>query len=257
MRASTFFRYLRPGYFLGSKRGRCVLCGKPTLYFLIDAPETIRNHATCVRCGSSSRHRHLALCVIREFAGRGIRGLSDFRMHGDIRILNASSGSPVAKALGETPNVICSEYFDGAKPGQAVGGVRNEDLQNLTFADASLDLILTEDVFEHLPDADRGFREVHRVLKPGGLHVFTIPYRFDRRTENLFDMRDGKPVLREPIEYHGDPKRGQIPAFTRFGTDLPDRLEAMGFATRIEIGRYADNERYGTWDSFTFVCRKR
>lgn len=256
MRAQTFFKFLRPRYFLGSKRGRCVLCGKPTLYFLIDSPETIRNHATCVRCGSSARHRHLALCVLREFADKGIKALSDFRRHGEIKVLNTSAGSPVARALGEAPNIVFSEYFDGAEPGQSINGVQNQDLQNLTFADASLDLILSEDVFEHLPDVKRGFRETHRVLKKGGFHIFTIPFYFVRKTEYLFDMRDGKPVLREPIEYHGDPKRGNIPAFTRIGYDMLDFLAETGFKTDIEISRYAESQRYATYDSYTFIARK-
>jgi SAM-dependent methyltransferase len=257
MRLKTFLRYLRPRYFLGSRRGRCALCGRATLYFLIDTPETIRNHATCVRCGACSRHRHLALCVQKEFAARGIGGLADFRVHAEISVLNASTESPVARILGKAPNILCSEYIDGVAPGAMKDGIRNEDLQNLSLPDASLDLVLTEDVFEHIPDWRKAFREVHRVLKPGGFHIFTIPYYFDRKTRELFHWEDGKPVLEEPIEYHGDPHRGKIPAFMHYGRDLPDFLEEVGFDTRIEIARFADSWKYATWDSYTLISRKR
>ncbi|MDQ3000445.1 MAG: class I SAM-dependent methyltransferase [Fibrobacterota bacterium] len=257
MRASTFFRFLHPRYFLGSKGGRCILCGRATLYFLTDTPETIRNHAVCVRCGASARHRHLALWVVNEFADRGIRRLSDFRAHPNIKVLNTSSGSPVAKALGTAPNIVCSEYFDGVEPGGFRNGVQNQDLQNLTFEDGSLDLILSEDVFEHIPDLKRGLREVHRVLKRGGMHIFTIPFHFDRKTRDLFTIKDGKAELIEPIEYHGDPIRGNIPTYTHVGYDILEFLEATGFETRIEISRFADCERYATFDCFTFVTRKR
>jgi SAM-dependent methyltransferase len=257
MKFKTFLKFLRPRYLLTSLRGSCALCCRPTLFVLPDVPETIRNHAVCFRCGSSSRHRHLALCVQREFATRGIGRISDFRKRPEISVLNTSTGTPVARMLGKSPNIICSEYFDGVAPGASKNGIRNEDLQNLSLPDASLDLVLTEDVFEHIPGWQRGFREVHRVLKPGGYHIFTIPYYYDRKTRELFRRIDGKVVLDEPVEYHGDPIRGRIPAFMHFGFDLPDILAEMGFQVRIEISRYAECRRYGTWDSFTFVARKR
>jgi SAM-dependent methyltransferase len=122
--------------------------------------------------------------------------------------------------------------------------------------DNSLDLVITEDVFEHIPDWKRAFGEVHRVLKPGGCHIFSIPYFFGRKTRELFRWEDGKAVLEEPVEYHGDPIRGSIPAFMHFGRDLSDVLEGIGFETRIEIANFAECERYGTWDSFTLVSRK-
>ncbi|MBW8886204.1 MAG: methyltransferase domain-containing protein [Fibrobacteres bacterium] len=256
MKIKTFLTYFRPRYFLTSRRGHCPMCGKATLFFMNDTPETIRNHALCVRCGCCSRHRHLALSVQREFAARGIRSLSDFRAYPELSVLNASTGTPVARFLGAGPNIICSEYFDDTPPGAIKGGIRNEDLGNLSMPDNSLDLVVTEDVFEHIPAWKLAFGEVHRVLKPGGCHIFTIPYYFNRKTRELFQWEGDKPVLTEPVEYHGDPIRGSIPAFLHFGRDLPDILEGMGFETRIEITSFAECERYGTWDSFTLVSRK-
>lgn len=257
MKLKTFLAYFRPRYFLTSRRGHCPLCGKATLFFMNDTPETIRNHALCVRCGCCSRHRHLALSVQGEFAGRGIGSLSEFRSHPELSVLNTSTGTPVARFLGAAPNIVCSEYFDGVAPGGVKDGIRNEDLGNLSLPDDSLNLVITEDVFEHIPDWKRAFREVHRVLKPGGCHIFTIPYYFDRKTRELFHWNDGKPVLEEPVEYHGDPIRGSIPAFLHYGRDLPDTLEEIGFETRIDIAKFAACERYGTWDSFTLISRKR
>lgn len=256
MRLKTFLRFFRPSYFLTSRRGHCPMCGRATLFFMTDTPETIRNHALCVRCGCCSRHRHLAQCVRNEFASKGIRGIGDFRGRPDITILNTSSGTAIARVLGSAPHIVNSEFFDGVAPGAMKDGVRNEDLGNLSFPDSSLDLVITEDVFEHIPGWQRAFREVHRALKPGGSHIFTVPYFFDRKTRELFQWQGGKPVLQEPVEYHGDPIRGMIPAFLHYGCDLVDILAEIGFETRIEIARFADAEKFGTWDSFTFVSRK-
>ncbi|MCK6439728.1 MAG: class I SAM-dependent methyltransferase [Planctomycetes bacterium] len=62
-----------------------------------------------------------------------------------------------------------------------------------TFGDATFDIIVTESLHHLPPNLDRGVRELHRILKPGGMLVFWEPsagsifdalrkvwYRFDR-----------------------------------------------------------------------------
>jgi hypothetical protein len=95
------------------------------------------------------------------------------------------------------------------------------------------------------------------VLKPGGLHVFSIPFYFDRKTEDLFIVQDKRPVLKEPIEYHGDPIRGRIPCFVHFGSDLLDLQRDLGFDAKVAIAQQADIRRYGVFDCYTLIARKR
>jgi SAM-dependent methyltransferase len=45
----------------------------------------------------------------------------------------------------------------------------------LGFADASIDMLLCSEVFEHMPDPGVLVREIHRVLKTGGLALITTP----------------------------------------------------------------------------------
>jgi SAM-dependent methyltransferase len=47
------------------------------------------------------------------------------------------------------------------------------DIQELPFPDHSFDLVLCQYGLMFLPDKQKGFREVHRVLKPGGRFVFS------------------------------------------------------------------------------------
>ena len=46
------------------------------------------------------------------------------------------------------------------------------DAEALPFADASFDLVLGHAVLHHIPDLGRAFRELHRVLRPGGVFLF-------------------------------------------------------------------------------------
>lgn len=244
-------------YVRRSRSGFCPICSKFSLFLLTDRDVLVRNHALCIRCRSVSRHRHLAYCILEAFKGKGIRKLSDFRANPSLTVYNASASGPVVKAIGTGGNIVFSEYFDGVPPGARKDGVLCQDLERLTFQDDAFDLVISEDVFEHLKDYRTGFREVFRVLRPGGYHVFTIPFYFDRRTRELFDLVNGLTVLREPIEYHGDPLRGNIPTFNHFGYDLLDFLSHSGFETRIEMSGFDLERRYGTFDCYTFVTRKR
>jgi SAM-dependent methyltransferase len=49
---------------------------------------------------------------------------------------------------------------------------RTADAEALPFADASFDLVLGHAVLHHLPDLDQAWREIHRVLAPGGVAIF-------------------------------------------------------------------------------------
>ena len=48
----------------------------------------------------------------------------------------------------------------------------------LPFRDRSFDVVMSFDVFEHIPDSDAHLREVVRVLKPGGSYVLQTPNRW-------------------------------------------------------------------------------
>ena len=95
----------------------------------------------------------------------------------------------------------------------------------MTFGDDSFDLVITSEVFEHVTDAWAGFREIHRVLRAGGRHIFTVPILPGARTTS----RDSAvPVL------HIDPLRSEGSlVVTDFGEDLPALLEPLGFETQV------------------------
>ncbi len=54
--------------------------------------------------------------------------------------------------------------------------IQQPDATQLTYADASFDLVIANHVLEHIPDDRKAMREFYRVLKPGGQAIVQIPY---------------------------------------------------------------------------------
>ena len=169
---------------------------------------------------------------------------------------NISAGGCFARVWGKQPHITYSECFDDCERGEWRDGVLCQDVERLTFGDSTFDLVISEDVFEHVSDYRRGFWEVRRVLKPGGYHVFSVPVGFTHPTLSRFEVSDGRQVPVLPVEHHGDPLRGQIAVCTSFGYDLLGYLEGLGFEARSELSRYEDECRHGTFDSCTFVTQR-
>ena len=53
-----------------------------------------------------------------------------------------------------------------------------QDAMNLSFPDEHFDLVISNQVYEHVPDSARMFDEIHRVLKPGGICYLAAGNRF-------------------------------------------------------------------------------
>jgi len=54
-----------------------------------------------------------------------------------------------------------------------------------------LDFIVSSDVFEHVAlPVDRAFRNARRMLKRGGILVFSVPYGLEETTEHFPDLHD-------------------------------------------------------------------
>jgi len=59
--------------------------------------------------------------------------------------------------------------------GQLCAGVVQGDAQKLPFASESFDMVISCETIEHLPDAQAGLREMHRVTRPRGRLLLTTP----------------------------------------------------------------------------------
>jgi SAM-dependent methyltransferase len=103
-------------------------------------------------------------------------------------------------------NYSSSYFFEGVEPGSLHAGSRCENLEALTFADDTFDLFVTQDVFEHVFRPDLAIREIMRVLRPGGAHVFTAPkHKGLRQTRQRARFENGQVVHVLEEQYHGNP----------------------------------------------------
>lgn len=148
---------LDPGF---EHPGYCPCCRSET-QFLVDQA-WLRDHYICTQCRSIPRQRHLQTVLDTRFSG-----WEGLRIH---------ESSPSSDFIGRfAENYTFSQLIPGVAGGEFRDGVRCEDIERLTFPDDSIDLFITQDVLEHVFDPRRAVKEIHRVLRPGGAHIFTTP----------------------------------------------------------------------------------
>jgi SAM-dependent methyltransferase len=138
----------------------------------------------------------------------------------------------------------CREYiptqsFPLVPRGEVHNGFRCEDLEALTFKDNSIDIHVSQDVFEHVLNPGKAFQEIARTLRPGGMHIFTVPIlNGDQPTEVC--VRPGENGTLEylrPPEYHGNPisEAGSL-VTRRWGYDICDFIfDCSGLFTAVVI----------------------
>jgi len=181
----------------------------------------------------------------------------------DWRNLAIHESSPGARGLSsvlkmECPSYVPTQYFSDVPGGTFHGGMRCENLEHQTFSDASFDLVITQDVMEHVFHPDIAYREIARTLKSGGLHIHTTPIYLDHaKSSRRAEIKDGKIVHLFDPEYHGNPiGDGRALVTWYFGRDFPKLISGWApFA--VEIVRFNDATQ-GLVAEFldVIVCRK-
>jgi hypothetical protein len=173
-----------------------------------------REHLACVRCRANLRIVALTKALLAAAHWPARRPAPAFTLvtllatRPWLGLLEVNDSYVVGTLLRRLPRHVAADYPD-------------VDVQNLPHPDGSFRLVVHSDTLEHVPDPAAALRECHRVLRPGGRMVFTVPVRPGRRTTS----RNGLPPV-----YHGDtkpPYRSLV--HTDFGDDLSSVVLAAGF----------------------------
>ncbi|NCU38321.1 glycosyltransferase [Candidatus Saccharibacteria bacterium] len=215
--------------------GFCVPCEKK-VSLLVDMQSGGQRHASgwtpnwrerlaCPGCGMNNRQRLVATLIKQELSTG--QGKKIYFMEQITPIFNWASKNF------KQHHLVGSEYLGHEYVGgTVVKGIRHEDVENLSFDNGQFDLILSNDVFEHVPCPAKAFAECVRVLKSGGLMLATIPFHGDidvsvRRAQLI----DGRVDNILPCNFHGNPVSadGSL-VFTDFGWDLMNDLKNAGFS---------------------------
>ncbi|GIW86737.1 MAG: SAM-dependent methyltransferase [Isosphaeraceae bacterium] len=201
----------------------------------------------CCWCGSRLRGRRIAQAILGEYPVAHVGSLRAWAAHPatqSLQIAEINRIDGLHQILRRHPGFVPSDYEPSRPRGEVRHGVRNEDLTALTYADATFDLLLTSETLEHVPDLERALAEIHRVLKPGGRHIFTVPVQPGAAaTFTRAQLRpDGSIVtLVPPLLHHPGGDTG-YPVFTEFGADLPELIDRFGFSTTIVFGPLSEDD---------------
>jgi len=228
--------------------GYCVPC-KKQVSFEVDKTsggEIIGNHLVpnwrerlvCPSCQMNNRQRLISLLIEQLLQSKNNQ-----------KIYFMEQTTPIyswAVSNFKNQSIVGSEYLGYQyKGGTILNGIRHEDIESLSFPSAEMDLIISNDVFEHVPDPKIAFAECSRILKSGGIMLATIPFHASMNKSVIRARFIGGTLEKLlPAQFHGNPisSEGSL-VFTDFGWDLIDQMRSSGFSdvhvevyTSVELG---------------------
>lgn len=219
-----------------SFEGVCNVCGEVGVFVRRNA--SLREGYRCPTCKASLRYRGQADAILRSYARYGAESLAALVKEPDFADLSVWEPGVLGafrRYLTELPGYVMSDFWPDVTPGDERGGVRCEDIMALTFDPDSFDLVVTSDIFEHVRKPFVGFAEVHRVLRVGGHHIFSIPVQMPWRAVTVarVDTSGDEDInILEP-RYHLGPNKSLHIVYNDFGRDLLDGLSEVGFDTEV------------------------
>ncbi len=198
-------------------RFRCPICHYEGSYFVsLGNALRIAWHSACPQCNSRSRHRGLKFLYEEILEGRPGADVLYFAPE-PILLQSVQAFNRV--------RVVTTDYLleDVDYPG--------EDIQALSFQEGAFDVVLCNHVIEHVPDDRKALAEIHRVLRPGGMAVITVPGDWHRPHTIRFE---------NPADHNGH--------YRDYGADFTTLLRSI--FPKVEVKNLADYEppappRYG------------
>lgn len=192
----------------------CPICGYEGMF----SPVRHKPEIWCPGCDSRPRHRQLKLWMDREMVLPTGAKVLHFAAEPWVRLWFEDRGAEYVTA-------DINDLFD-----------LRLDVEAMDLPDAAFDMVMANHVLEHVDDA-KALAEMHRILKPGGQAVITVPMieGWDETYEN--------PDLETEDElrlHYGDPTHRRF-----YGRDVRDRIRAPGFelsefvAVEPDVSRHA------------------
>ncbi|MGP2415650.1 class I SAM-dependent methyltransferase [Pantoea ananatis] len=171
--------------------GYCHCCKQQVKFHSDDV--WLRDHFSCSSCNSTPRQRNL------------VKTLDELVPAWGEKIMHESS--PSNEYFSHLVDYSFSQYVPDNELGSPVsGGGTNQNIELTTFDSNSFDVFISQDVLEHVFNPEAACKEVLRVLRPGGWHIFTTPRHNNLRKSIQRASLKGSQVkhIKSP-EYHENP----------------------------------------------------
>ena len=229
----------------GLHTGFCPVCEKKTVFF--KKGDWLRDHYHCARCLSIPRQR-----VLMQSLEQFYPGWRELDVHE-----SSPSGLTYNKFSAECENYVPTQFFPDVSSGTVYQGFRCEDLARQSFKDESFDIVITQDVLEHLLSPVESLQEICRTLRPGGAHIFTVPWYSWQDTKVRVRKNGDEIEYLDKPDYHDNPvdEKGSL-VVTEWGRDLADTIYAATGMTTTVIR--IDDKHIGAEAKFieVFLSRK-
>lgn len=208
-----------PAYYCkGALDHECPVCGYKGRYLPLGSNP--RRNGRCPGCGSRERHRLLYLCM----------QANKINLHGDGQVLHFSPEKYILNLMQGNENYHTADIV----PGNAR---HTMDMTEITFPDACFDLLISNHVLEHIINDHLAVKECFRVLKPGGIALFTVPIDWTR--QHTYENLELK-TKQQRLSHYGDANHVRL-----YGRDFKERLSQIGF--HVQCWRLPEDswEKYG------------
>lgn len=213
--------------------GTCDVCKRITRFeyqFIPDSHENNRMNwresMCCCHCGFNNRIRYI-IKEIMEVTDKN----SDIYITEQVTLLYKFLHTKYSHLIG-------SEYIsDSAVEGKLYNGIRHEDMTKLSFANESMDCIVSADVLEHVNNIYQAIDEVYRVLRKNGYFICSVPFLYDELESQVRSIiEDGIVKHLLPPEIHGNPisDDGSL-VFTIPGWDMVEYCKSLFTDVNVDL----------------------
>lgn len=154
----------------------------------------LRDHFICTKCTSIPRQRAIQYVLDKFFSN-----YEKSKIH---------ESSPSSNFISQyCKDYSFSQFFEDVPLSEKKNEIECQNLEKLTFDSNIFDIFITQDVMEHVFNPNLAFKEIIRVLKPGGIYIFTCPKHkgLKKSYPRAAKFKNSKIVFYCEPEYHGNP----------------------------------------------------
>lgn len=197
-----------------------------------------RNYRETFRANQCLARHRAVLLILAELIRTGLTPPQE-----SLDIYTPEAITPFASVLRQHfPRWFGSEYLPEAGDSQE-RQIQHQDLCALTLADSCADVVICNELFEHVYDLPASLAEISRILRPGGTLISTYPFAYNRqdsiikvrhRPNSTPGVAEQEELLME-AEYHGDPVRPNLGSLVYQipGWDLLDQARSCGLEQSV------------------------